>query len=229
MSQKTKNYQEIQKQQKFNKPQADLYKRICTDFEHGNYQSSLTNVTKLLRQLPENGECLAMQALIKYKSNQLSGTESITAIKSALTHNLRSATIWHLYGIVCRHEKMYDEALKAFKTMNNLDGKSLFLKRDLFCLQMQNSDFQGAYQTRTQMLETKKDFGHNWLCKSTAAFCCKKYDVALKTLDEYMRKFANQIDQKRMADLYQYKAMILTESKQFQLLHDFLMKDVVYF
>lgn len=217
--------EEIQKQQKFNKPQADLYKRICTDFEHGNYQPAMTNINKLLRQLPLNGECLAMQALIKYRANQLSGQEAMKSIKEALRYNLRSATMWHLYGIVCRHEKMYEEALKAFKTMNNLDGKSLFLKRDLFCLQMQNADFEGAYQTRVQMLEAKKDFGHNWLCKSTAAYCCKKYDIALKTLDDYIKKFGNQIESKRMSDLYQYKATILTESKQFSSLLEFLKKD----
>ncbi|EDR21814.1 hypothetical protein, conserved [Entamoeba dispar SAW760] len=217
--------EEIQKQQKFTLAQSETYKKICKEYESKKYSQALNNLNKILKVIPENGEAIAMKNLILYQTEQQEAKETIEGIKYALRNNLRSATIWHLYGIVCRSEKRYSEALKAFKTMNNLDGKSLFLKRDLYCLQMQNHDYNGALQTRTQMVDMKRDFGGNWICKATSAFCAEKYEIAFQSLNVFMTHFAKKQDDWRWSDLLQFKIIILVEGKMYEKALEFLKKE----
>ncbi|ELP90698.1 hypothetical protein EIN_024070 [Entamoeba invadens IP1] len=214
--------EEIQRQQRFNRHQSNLFSDACKDYERKDYNGALLKCEKILSSLPENGEALSMKNLAKYFKREQSGADTMKGIKNALKNNLRSPTIWHLYGIVAREQKDYVESLKAFKTMNNIDGKSLALKRDLFCLQIQNRDFLGAVDTIDQMIVLRKDYQNNFICKAVASFMGGQNDKALNALDYFLLHYSDNSDKVRYNDLLMFKIQILMKGKLYNAVLDFI-------
>jgi len=158
---KTYSLQEIQEQQKFSVAQVKIFKEVCKDCQRKDFESTLRGVERILKNLPENGEALCMKSLSLYSLNRATVEEVTKGFKHGLRNNLKSSTSWQLYGIFCRSEKNYEEAMKAFKAMDNIDKNSLFLKRDLYCLQIQNKKFKDALKTREDMTLLKNDYANN--------------------------------------------------------------------
>lgn len=57
--------------------------------------------------------------------------EAMEIVKRGLTSNLKSHICWHVFGLVQRSDKKYDEAMKAYKardlTMTKSSWKLLIL------------------------------------------------------------------------------------------------------
>jgi hypothetical protein len=88
--------------------------------------------------------------------------EAMEVVKKGLTANLKSHICWHVFGLVQRSDKKYDEAMKAYKVEFNLlnsglclaiskkfkmalriDRDNLQILRDLSLLQIQMRDLEG--------------------------------------------------------------------------------------
>lgn len=58
---------------------------------------------------------------------------------------------WHVYGLLQRSDKKYDEAIKCYRNALKLDKDNLQILRDLSLLQIQMRDLEG-YRVSTLAL-----------------------------------------------------------------------------
>ena len=69
--------------------------------------------------------------------------EALEVVKRGLTSDLKSHICWHVFGLVQRSEKKYDEAMKAYKMALRIEPENLQILRDLSLLQVQMRDLEG--------------------------------------------------------------------------------------
>lgn len=62
--------------------------------------------------------------------------------------NSRCVPGWHVYGLLQRSDKKYDEAIKCYRNALKWDKDNLQILRDLSLLQIQMRDLEG-YRVRT--------------------------------------------------------------------------------
>lgn len=59
---------------------------------------------------------------------------------------------WHVYGLLQRSDKKYDEAIKCYRNALKLDKDNLQILRDLSLLQIQMRDLEG-YRVSTSTVK----------------------------------------------------------------------------
>ena len=62
--------------------------------------------------------------------------------------NNRSHVCWHVYGLLHRADREYNESIKAYKQALRIDSENLQILRDLSLLQVQMRDLSGFVKTR---------------------------------------------------------------------------------
>nr|POE58670.1 n-terminal acetyltransferase a complex subunit nat1 [Quercus suber] len=75
---------------------------------------------------------------------------------------MKSHVCWHVYGLLWRSKKDYEEAIKAYRFALRLDPDSAQIQRDLALLQVQMRDYAGYIQSRRQMLQARPQTRQNW-------------------------------------------------------------------
>lgn len=64
-------------------------------------------------------------------------------VKRGLKNDLKSHVCWHVFGLLARSEKKYDEAIKAYRNALKWDKDNIQILRDLSLLQIQMRDLEG--------------------------------------------------------------------------------------
>jgi tetratricopeptide (TPR) repeat protein len=124
-----------------------------------------------------------MKALII--SNQGQEKEAFALAKVALNNNMKSHVCWHVYGLLYRAQKNFDESIKAYKFALKLDPESGPIQRDLAHLQIQMRDYQGYIQSRRNMLQQKPGFRQNWTALAIAHHLSGNLEEAENVLSTY--------------------------------------------
>jgi peptide alpha-N-acetyltransferase len=107
-----------------------------------------------------------MKALILNSQGQ--ADEAFALAKLALKNDMRSHVCWHVYGLLYRSVKNYEEAIKAYKFALKIEPDSNNILRDLALLQVQMRDYQGYIQSRTLMLKARSQLRQNWTALAVA-------------------------------------------------------------
>jgi len=117
--------------------------------------------------------------------------EAFALARVALRNDMKSHITWHVYGLLYRSAKNYEEAIKAYKFALKLEPESAQILRDLALLQMQIRDFPGYVQSSRQMLQQRPSLRQNWTRMAiahhlngelaTAENMLKTYEDTLKT------------------------------------------------
>lgn len=136
-----------------------------------------------MRKNPNHADTQAMKALII--SNQGLQKEAFALAKVALNNNMKSHVCWHVYGLLYRAEKNFDESIKAYKFALRLDPESGPIQRDLAHLQIQMRDYQGYIQSRRNMLQQKPGFRQNWTALAIAHHLAGNMEDAENVLTTY--------------------------------------------
>ena len=63
--------------------------------------------------------------------------EGLELVKLGVMYNLRSHVCWHVYGLVHRSNRDYQEAVKCYKQALKIDKDNMQILRDLSLLQIQ--------------------------------------------------------------------------------------------
>ncbi|XP_024904775.1 N-alpha-acetyltransferase 16, NatA auxiliary subunit isoform X2 [Pteropus alecto] len=116
---------------------------------------------------------------------------------------------WHVYGLLQRSDKKYDEAIKCYRNALKLDKDNLQILRDLSLLQIQMRDLEGYRETRYQLLQLRPTQRASWIGYAIAYHLLKDYDMALKLLEEFRQTQQvppNKID-------YEYSELILYQNQ----------------
>merc|ERR1712038_464875 len=96
------------------------------------------------------------------------GDEAIDIVKLGLRNDMRSHVCWHVYGLIHRANRQYNEAIKAYKQALRIDTHNLQILRDLSLLQIQMRDLAGFIMTRLTILDVKPNQKMNWLTLALA-------------------------------------------------------------
>jgi len=169
-----------------------------------------------LRKNPNHADTQAMKALII--SNQGQQKEAFALAKMALNNNMKSHVCWHVYGLLYRAEKNFDESIKAYKFALRLDPESVPIQRDLAHLQIQMRDYQGYIQSRRNMLQQKPGFRQNWTALAVAHHLAGNMEDAenvLTTYEDTLKQKPTRADMEHWEAVL-YKNYIIAESGEYE-------------
>ena len=85
-------------------------------------------------------ETLAMKGL--FCSHLDRREEAHDFIKKGLKNDLKSHICWHVYGLLHRSEKNYEQAIKCYAQALKFDKENLQIIRDYSLLQMQMRNYE---------------------------------------------------------------------------------------
>ena len=146
--------------------EANLFRTVIRHYEDKQYKRGLKAAEQILKRNPKHGDTMSMKALIL---NAQGKTEEAFALaKEALTIDMKSYICWHVYGILYRTSKNFDEAIKAYKFALKLEPESHQIQRDLAVLQIQMRDYAGYVQSRLNMLKARPQIRQNWTALAIA-------------------------------------------------------------
>lgn len=117
------------------------------------------NGLKLAKQIltnpkyTEHGETLAMKGLTLNCLGRKD--EAYDHVRRGLRNDLGSHVCWHVYGLLQRSDKKYDEAIKCYRNALRCEKDNIQILRDLSLLQIQMRDLEGyrvgfSFQKRFQ-------------------------------------------------------------------------------
>ncbi|XP_023603957.1 N-alpha-acetyltransferase 16, NatA auxiliary subunit isoform X7 [Myotis lucifugus] len=164
----------------------------------------------------EHGETLAMKGLTLNCLGKKE--EAYEFVRKGLRNDVKSHVCWHVYGLLQRSDKKYDEAIKCYRNALKLDKDNLQILRDLSLLQIQMRDLEGYRETRYQLLQLRPTQRASWIGYAIAYHLLKDYDMALKLLEEFRQTQQvplNKIDYE-YSELILYQNQVMREADLFQ-------------
>lgn len=192
--------------------ESNLFKQVVKHYEGKAYKKGLKAADAVLKRFPEHGETLAMKGLLLNCMERKE--EAYELVKRGVKNDLRSHVCWHVYGLLYRSDREYNEAIRCYKQALRLDGDNLTVLRDLALLQVQMRDLPGFIETRTTMLNGKPGNRQNWLCLAVAHHLAGHCEVAAGVLESYEGTLtADDIGSERYehSEVLLYKAEVLEE------------------
>ncbi|TVY86554.1 N-alpha-acetyltransferase, NatA auxiliary subunit [Lachnellula willkommii] len=118
-----------------------LFQTVVRNYEDKQYKKGIKAADQILKKNAKHGDTLAMKALIM--NSQGKTEEAFALAKVALQCDMKSHVCWHVYGLLWRAVKNFEEAIKAYKFALRLEPESAQIQRDLALLQIQMRDYQG--------------------------------------------------------------------------------------
>jgi len=167
--------------------EANLFRTVIRHYEDKQYKRGLKAAEQVLKKNPKHADTMSMKALIM---NAQGKTEEAFALaKEALTIDMKSHICWHVYGILYRTNKNFDEAIKAYKFALKLEPESQQIQRDLAILQVQMRDYAGYVQSRFVMLKARPHLRQNW----TALAIAYHLEGNLQQAEHILKTYENSV------------------------------------
>ncbi|PHH92059.1 hypothetical protein CDD83_9085 [Cordyceps sp. RAO-2017] len=163
--------------------EAAHFRAVIRSYEDKQYKRGLKTADLILKKHPKHGDTMAMKALIL--NSQAKTDEAFALAKEALTVDMKSHICWHVYGLLYRANKNFEEAIKAYKFALKLEPESPQIQRDLAILQVQMRDYQGYIQSRTAMLQARPQLRQSWTALAIAHHLAGNLSEAENVLTTY--------------------------------------------
>jgi len=203
---------------------AALFKQIIRLYENKQYKSGLRICNQILKKFPNHGETLSMKGLTL---NSMEGhkEEAYELVRQGLTKSkCKSHICWHVYGLLNRGDKNYEQAIKCYRNALNIEPDNVQILRDLALLQVQCMETAGLVGTRHKLLELKPSQKPNWLGFALAHYLNKNYATALTVLDTFDGTIEERESRYEESELLLFRNMIIFESGQYQRCLDHLVE-----
>uniref|UniRef100_A0A5G2Q904 N-alpha-acetyltransferase 15, NatA auxiliary subunit n=1 Tax=Sus scrofa TaxID=9823 RepID=A0A5G2Q904_PIG len=186
-----------------------LFKRILRCYEHKQYRNGLKFCKQILSnpKFAEHGETLAMKGLTLNCLGKKE--EAYELVRRGLRNDLKSHVCWHVYGLLQRSDKKYDEAIKCYRNALKWDKDNLQILRDLSLLQIQMRDLEGYRETRYQLLQLRPAQRASWIGYAIAYHLLEDYEMAAKILEEFRKTQQTSPDK---VD-YEYSELLLYQNQ----------------
>lgn len=139
--------------------------------------------------------------------------EAYEFVRSGIKNDLKSHVCWHVFGLLYRSDRNYNEAIKCYRNAIRIDPENLQILRDLYLLQVQMRDLKGFAETRRTMLTLKPNNRNNWIGFAIAHHLVGNYQMAIDIIDKYFStletsRAANYED----SEIYLYANQLIEES-----------------
>ncbi|RDA87445.1 hypothetical protein CP532_2802 [Ophiocordyceps camponoti-leonardi (nom. inval.)] len=163
--------------------EAANFRAVIRSYEDKQYKRGLKTADLILKKHPKHGDTMAMKALIL--NSQGKTGEAFALAKDALKADMKSHICWHVYGLLYRANKNFEEAIKAYKFALKLEPESPQIQRDLAILQIQMRDYAGYIQSRTAMLQARPQLRQSWTALAIAHHLSGNLTEAENVLNTY--------------------------------------------
>jgi peptide alpha-N-acetyltransferase len=196
--------------------EASYFRAVIRAYEDKQYKRGLKTADLILKKIPKHGDTMAMKALIL---NAQGKTEEAFALgKEALTVDMKSHICWHVYGLLYRANKNFEEAIKAYKFALKLEPESAQIQRDLAILQVQMRDYPGYIQSRTAMLQARPQLRQSWTALAIAHHLAGNLTEAENVLTTYegTLKTTPSRNDLEHSEATMYKNSIIAEQGDYQ-------------
>lgn len=120
--------------------------------------------------------------------------EGIDLVKKGVRFDLTSHICWHVFGLIQKGEKNYEEALKSYTQALRFDRENLNILRDAAQLQTQLRIFDGLVETRSTLLRLRPNVRQHWVGLAVAHHLNGNLTEARKILENYQRTLKNVPD-----------------------------------
>ncbi|KAK2890988.1 hypothetical protein QQF64_007140 [Cirrhinus molitorella] len=186
-----------------------LFKRILRCYEHKQYRNGLKFCKQILSnpKFAEHGETLAMKGLTLNCLGRKE--EAYDLVRRGLRNDLKSHVCWHVYGLLQRSDKKYDEAIKCYRNALKWDKDNLQILRDLSLLQIQMRDLEGYRETRYQLLQLRPAQRASWIGYAIAYHLLEDYEMAAKIVEEFRK--TQQMSPDKVD--YEYSELLLYQNQ----------------
>lgn len=193
-----------------------LFKRILKCYEQKQYRNGLKFSKQILTnpKFAEHGETLAMKGLTLNCLGRKE--EAYDYVRRGLRNDLQSHVCWHVYGLLQRSDRKYDEAIKCYRNALKWDKDNLQILRDLSLLQIQMRDLEGYKETRYQLLVLRPGQRASWIGYAMAFHLLKEYDMALKIIEAFRNTQTPKAFDYEHSELLLYQNMVLREKGNMQ-------------
>lgn len=192
--------------------EASLFRQLVKNYEAKQYKKGIKAADQILKKVPNHGDTQAMKALIL--NSQGHGEEAFALGKVALRNDMKSNICWHVYGLLWRSLKNYEEAIKAYRMALRLAPESQNILRDLAHLQCQIRDFDGYIESRQKILSDKPQWRQNWTGLAIAYHLSgnpKEAERILTTYEDTLKQAPPKSDLEH-SEAVLYKNTIIAES-----------------
>ncbi|KPJ13486.1 N-alpha-acetyltransferase 15, NatA auxiliary subunit [Papilio machaon] len=193
-----------------------LFKRILRCYEHKQYKNGLKFAKQILSnpKFAEHGETLAMKGLTLNCLGRKE--EAYDYVRRGLRNDLKSPVCWHVYGLLQRSDKKYDEAIKCYRNALKWEKENIQILRDLSLLQIQMRDLEGYKDTRYQLFMLRPTQRASWIGFAMSYHLLGDYEMANSILDAFRTNQMKGPYDYEHSELLLYQNMVLAESGQYE-------------
>ena len=116
--------------------EAASFKKLLKCWEDKQWKVGLRLAKQILgtKGCADHGETLALKGLLLLGIGRRD--EAMVEVRRGLQTGLTSARCWHAFGLLCRAERKFGEAIKSFKHALRIEPTNLMITRDLAVLQV---------------------------------------------------------------------------------------------
>ncbi|KAI0938433.1 hypothetical protein AcW1_001835 [Taiwanofungus camphoratus] len=172
--------------------EASLFKELLNLYETRQLKKGQKTADQILKKFPEHGETLCMKGLILTHMGKRE--EGLDLVKKGIRLDLTSHICWHVFGLIQKGEKKYEEALKSYSQALRFDKENLNILRDAAHLQTQLRIFDGLVETRHTLLRLRPTLRQNWIGLAVAYHLSGNLIEARKVLEHYEATLKNVPD-----------------------------------
>jgi len=138
--------------------------------------------------------------------------EAYDYVRRGLRNDLRSHVCWHVFGLLQRSDKKYDEAIKAYRNALKWEPENIQILRDLSLLQVQMRDLEGYKETRFQLFKLRPSQRASWIGVAMSYHLLNDYEKALQILEEFRKTQQKAAYDYEHSELLLYQNMVIQES-----------------
>jgi len=189
-----------------------LFKRILKCYEQKQYKNGLKFAKQILSnpKFSEHGETLSMKGLTLNCLGRKE--EAYDYVRRGLRNDLKSHVCWHVYGLLQRSDKKYEEAIKCYRNALKWEPENIQILRDLSLLQVQMRDLEGYKETRFQLFKLRPSQRASWIGVAMSYHLLSDYEKALSILEEFRKTQQKAAYDYEHSELLLYQNMVIQES-----------------
>ncbi|KAJ3799767.1 NMDA receptor-regulated protein 1-domain-containing protein [Lentinula aff. detonsa] len=169
--------------------ESSLFKELLSLYETKQLKKGLKTADQILKKYPEHGETLCMKGLVLVHMGRRE--EGIELVRKGIRMDLASHIVWHVFGLIQKGEKKYEDALKSYTQALRFDKENMNLLRDVAQLQTQLRLYDGLVETRYMLLRLRPTARQNWVALAVAYHLSGNLAEAKKVLVEYEKTLKN--------------------------------------
>ncbi|KXJ69234.1 hypothetical protein RP20_CCG028182 [Aedes albopictus] len=193
-----------------------LFRKILKCYEMKQYKNGLKLAKQILTnpKFTEHGETLAMKGLTLNCLGRKE--EAYDYVRRGLRNDLKSHVCWHVYGLLQRSDKKYEEAIKCYRNALKWEKDNIQILRDLSLLQIQMRDLEGYRDTRHHLFKLRPSQHASWIGFAMSYHLLGDYETAMNILETFRASQTVETYDYKHSELLLYQNQVIQESGNYE-------------